>query len=100
VRKNGKLERLQVAGGEVLAYIGPEAGESADGGLGSEAALENTTNAVALEIHVVGVVDLLGGEHASEGKEAVVGVLEQGWDIIAVVDQALELPTGQLGTWK
>jgi hypothetical protein len=77
VRKDGHLERLHIAGGEVLADEGHEPRERADGGVGSEAALENATSAIALEVQgVVGVVHLIGGEHASESQETVVGVLE------------------------
>lgn len=100
VRKDGHLERLHIAGNEVLADERHKPGERADGGVGSEAALENATNAIALEVQSVGVVDLIGGEHASESKEAVFGVLELGWDVDTFLHQGFELRRGQLRTWK
>ena len=91
VRKDGHLERLHITGGEVLADERHKPGERADGGVGNEAMLENATNAIALEVRGVGVVELIGGEHASESKETVVGVLELGWDVDTFVHQGFEL---------
>jgi hypothetical protein len=68
--------------------------ESADGGVGREAALENATSVIALEVRTVGVVDLVGGEHASEGKETVFGVFELEWDVDAIIHQAPQLRRG------
>lgn len=76
VGEDGDLERLHIAGPEVLADKRHEPREGSDGGVGGEATLEDTTNAIAFEVQVGGVVDLVGGQHASETKEAVVGVLE------------------------
>ena len=56
------------------------------------------TNAITLEGQVRGVVDLVGGYHALESKEPVVGVLEVGWDVVAYVYQRFELRLVYLGT--
>ncbi len=81
MREDGDLERLDIAGGEVLPPKGHESSERADGGVGAEAALDNVTDAIALQIQGVGIVDLIGGEHASEMKETIFGVLQLRQDI-------------------
>ena len=91
VRKDGYLERVHIAGGEVLADERHKPGERSDSGVGSEAALENATDAIALEVQSVGVVDIIGGEHSSESKKAVLGVLKLGWDVDTFVHQGFEL---------
>lgn len=75
VRKDEHLERVHIAGGEVLADEIDKPGERSDCGVGSEATLENATNATALEVQGAGVVDIIDGEHASLSKETVLGVL-------------------------
>jgi len=91
MRKDGYLERLHIAGGEVFVDERHKPGECADGSIGSEATLENTTNAITLEVEGVWVVDLIGGEYASESKETVFRVLELRWDINMFIHQAFEL---------
>lgn len=98
VWKDGHLERFHIAAIGVLADERHKPGERANGGVGSEAALENATNAIAFEVQCVGTVDLIGGEHSSESKETVVGVLELGWDVVILVHQAFELRTGRIRT--
>ena len=70
------LERLHIASGKVLSHKGHESSERADGGVGGEAALDNATNAIALQVKGVGIVDLIGGEHALEMKETFFEVLK------------------------
>lgn len=83
----GDLERLYIAGGEVLPRIRLEPIERADGGVRAEAALDNATNAIALQVQAVRIVDLIGGEHASETKETIFGVLELRRDVDTFVHE-------------
>jgi len=69
VREDRNLKRLQIASGKVLADESHKSGERTDSGVGSEATFENATNGIALEVQCAWVVDLIGGEHASESKE-------------------------------
>jgi len=98
MRENRQLDRLQISRREVLAGKGHKSANRAHSGVGSEAALNSTTNEVAFEGLVVGVADLLGGEDVSENKEAVSGVFEGRLDIVAFIQQRLELRRGVLGT--
>lgn len=83
--EDGDLERLLGAGGEVLADKGPKSREGSDSGVGGKATLEDATNAITHEVWVRGVVEFLGGQHAFEGKELVVRVLEVRRDVVTFV---------------
>ena len=98
MRKNRQLDRLQISRQEVLADKGHESADRTHGSVGSEAALEGTTNRIAFEVLGVGVTDLLGTEDVSESKEAVIGVFEGRLDIVAFMQQFLELRRVVLGT--
>ena len=98
MRENRQLYRLQISRREVLAGKGHKSANRAHGSVGSEAALNSTTNGVACDILVVGVADLLGGEDVSERKEAVGGVFEGRLDIVTFIQQRFELRRGVLGT--
>ena len=95
--EDGELERLQGAGGEVLPHEGHEARESAYGGVGLEPALQDATNAIAVGVESVGVLDLLGRQHTFKLEKTIVGIFELGGNVNAFVHERLEVGPVRLG---
>lgn len=69
-----------MASGEIFTDKGHISGDCPDGGVGGEAALENASKGVSMEVVRVRVQNLLSSENALERKQTVIGVLEMGWD--------------------
>jgi hypothetical protein len=97
VRQDRHLDRVHVAQDIVLAGVGHELGERADGGEGSESAFDDTADGLPPEVLAVGVVNVSGGEHIPQWKEAFRGILELRGDVDSVIRESLELLAGDLG---
>ena len=95
MRENGQLNGLQFSRGEVLAGEGHKYADRAHSGVRSEATLDSTMAWAVFEVPSVGASDLLGGEDASESKEAGFRILKGRGDIVALMQQRSEL-----GHWQ
>ena len=95
--KDGELERVQGAGGEVLPDEGDEARESADGSVGHETVLQDATNAITICVESVGTLNLLGCQHTSKLEKSMVWIFELGGNH-ALVHEVLEVGLDDLGS--
>ena len=82
VRVHRRLDRVEGAEEAVAALAGLETIETTDGSLRCGAALENESRGVALDVLVVRLCNLGGGENDFEQINAIHGVIELGGHIV------------------
>lgn len=90
VRVHRRLDRVEVAEEAVAAFVGLETIETTDGSERCEAALEDESRGVALDVLAVRLFDLGGGENDFEQINAILGVIELGGHIVPRVQETHE----------